>query len=309
MERPTLRQLEYVVALADTLNFRQAAERCFVTQPALSTQLQQLESQAGFRFFERDRRHVLITPAGNALVERARRVLAEADGFVETAESLGEPLTGVLRLGVIPTIAPYVLPKVLPPLRRRHPKLRLFLREAQTAELLASMGRGELDLLLLALEAELGDVRTLPLYRDPFVLIVPKGDPLESRKSVRESDLSEQEILLLEDGHCLRDQALSICELAGAREYGDFRASSLNTLVRMVGNGIGITLLPAMSVAAEVQRSDRLSVIPMVQRLPPRTIGLAWRPTSGRSADFQLLATLLREHPPSGVESLRRSTR
>ncbi|MDJ0853170.1 MAG: LysR substrate-binding domain-containing protein, partial [Myxococcota bacterium] len=205
---PTLRQLEYVVAIADHGSFHAAARACHVTQPGLSTQIRQLEELLGLRLFERDRRKVLVTPAGEDLVRRARRVLEEAGHLVEAARVYSRPLCGRLRLGVIPTVAPYLLPRVLPAVRKRYPELVLQLHEGQTAELLDRLQRGELDLLLLALEAKLASVETLALFEDPFVLAAPASHRLATRKRVCEADLANEPLLLLEDGHCLRDQAL-----------------------------------------------------------------------------------------------------
>ena len=301
MERPTLRQLEYAVAVADHLSFRRAAEACFVSQPGLSTQVRQLEENLGVQLFERDRRSVLVTPAGGALVARMRALLGDTDGLLEAARVSREPLAGDLRLGVIPTVAPYALPSVMSAARRRYPRLRFLLREDQTARLVERMKAGELDLLLLALEADLDDLETTPLYRDPFVLAVPESHRLARRKRVRESDLSGEEVLLLDDGHCLRDQALSICGLAGAKEVGDFRATSLNTLIRMVASGVGVTLLPAMSIDAEVRTLDRITRLPLSGAAPARTIGLAWRASSARAAEYEALIELFAEHAPGGT--------
>jgi LysR family hydrogen peroxide-inducible transcriptional activator len=200
-ERPSTRQLEYLVALADHLNFRRAAEACFVTQPTLSTQLKQLETVLGVQLFERDTRRVLPTPAGEALAARARVALRELDDLVAGARGFREPLAGPLRLGVIPTVAPYLLPAALSALRQRFPHLRLFVREDPTDRLLEQLHRGELDLLLLAREASLGDATTLDLFRDPFWLAVPRDHRLAKRKRVREADLTGEQLVLLEDGH------------------------------------------------------------------------------------------------------------
>jgi LysR family hydrogen peroxide-inducible transcriptional activator len=303
MERPTLRQLECAVAVAEHLSFRRAAEACFITQPALSLAIQQLETLLGTRLFERDRRRVLLTPAGEELVPRARAALAETDALVEAARVLRDPLAGTLRMGVIPTVAPYVLPSVVPLLRRRYPALRLLLQEEQTARLVERTQRGRLDLCLLALEADLGGLTTRALYFDPFVLAAPQGHDLAKRKHAREQDLAQEEVLLLEDGHCLREQALSICSRSGAREHGDFRATSLNTLVRMVAGGTGVTLLPAMAVPGEVHAPDRLAIVPL-ERRSGRTIGLAWRPSSPRVRAFEALAEALVEKAPAGTVPL-----
>jgi LysR family hydrogen peroxide-inducible transcriptional activator len=235
---------------------------------------------------------VLVTPAGEEMVRRARIVLEEVGQLVEAARRYDRPLCGRLRLGVIPTIAPYLLPKVLPRVRRRYPELVLQLHEGQTADLLGSLERGELDVLLLALEARLTGVETLALFEDPFVVGAPSGHRLAKRKRVREQDLAGESILLLEDGHCLRDQALSYCNRTGVDEATDFRASSLPTLVQMVAGGAGVTLLPGLSVPVE-GKARGLSVIPFGDTPPIRTIGLAWRPTSARADEFRLLGELL----------------
>lgn len=200
-ERPTTRQLEYLVALDEHLSFRRAAEACWVTQPTLSAQVQQLEQTLGTRLFERDTHRVLPTPAGKALAEQARVVLRALDDLLDSARVLGAPLSGPLRLGVIPTIAPYLLPRVLPRLRARFPRLRLFVREDPTERLLELLARGELDALLLAREARLGEVAHLDLFRDPFLLAVPADHPLAGRRRVQERDLIAERLILLEDGH------------------------------------------------------------------------------------------------------------
>lgn len=200
-ERPTIRQLEYFVALAEHLSFRRAAEACYVTQPTLSAQLQQLEATLGARLFERTKRRVLPTPAGRELAKQAAAALRAVDDLLDAAQGLGAPLTGPLRLGVIPTIAPYLLPGALPRLRARYPALRLFVREDPTERLLELLARGELDALLLAREARLGEVEVLDLFRDPFLLAVPADHPLARRARVQERDLVAERLILLEDGH------------------------------------------------------------------------------------------------------------
>jgi LysR family hydrogen peroxide-inducible transcriptional activator len=296
--RPTLRQLEYLVALADTLNFRQAAQKSFVTQPGLSTQIRQLETSLGVQLFERDKRRVIPTVAGTEAARRARTILEQVDQLADAARGHAAPLSGTLRLGVIPTVAPYLLPAALPAVRRRFKGLRLVLREDRTARLLAALAEGRLDLLLLALEADLGAAETRPLFKDPFVVAVPPEHPLAKKKSVREEDLEDADVLLLDDGHCLRDQALGLCKAARAREVVDFRASSLGTLVQMVQNGLGVTLLPAMAVPVETRAERRLTVRPFQKPPPARTIGLAWRHTSTRADEFELLAEEFAKHAP-----------
>jgi LysR family hydrogen peroxide-inducible transcriptional activator len=294
MIEPTIRQLEYLVAVADRAGFRRAAEACHVSQPGLSAQIKQLEEHLGVVLFERDRRRVRVTAAGEEIVARARRVLTEASELVDAARVFTRPLSGPLSLGVIPTIAPYWLPRTLPSLRRAYPELELRLREDHTRNLVKACLAGELDLLLLACEADLGGLQTLPIARDPFVVALPRGHPLCRRKFIRESDLEDQQVLLLEDGHCLRDQALDVCAAAGASELGDLRATSLGTLMQMVASGAGLTLLPEIALEVELRGSDEIEVRRFRKPQPGRTIGLAWRRTSPRAAEYRELATSLR---------------
>ncbi len=289
---PTLRQLEYLVAVADHLSFHRAAAACQVSQPGLSAQIRELESTLGVPLFERDRRHVLVLPAGHQAVDRARRVLAEASGLVEAAHAFQRPLVGPLRLGVIPTISPYLLPTVLPRIRRRHPELRLALHEAPTADLVAALARGETDVLLLALEAPLEGLVTHPLFEDAFVVALPRGHRLAARKRLDESDLDGEAVLLLADAHCLRTQALAVCRSGRIDERADMRATSLSTLVQMVAGGAGLTVLPELTLSVEGKRAD-LAIVRFAPPVPHRTIGLAWRATSGRAAEFKVLAASL----------------
>ena len=295
---PTLRQLEYFVAVAGTLNFRKAAEGCHVTQPALSAQIQQLEAGLGVMLLERDKRSVRLTPAGAALLPRAQQILAQMHDLSAAARALGRPLSGTLRLGVIPTVAPYLLPRVLPAVRRAHPELRVLLREDQTAPLLARLREGELDLLLLALEADLGDARLEPLFRDPFVLAVPQDHALVEHERVTTADLADDLVLLLDEGHCLGEQTREVCSRAADLDEADFRATSLSTLVQMVAGGLGITLLPSLAIEVEVRAGLGLAVVPFAEPAPGRTIGLAWRPSSPRGDEFALLAKTLRAAAP-----------
>jgi LysR family hydrogen peroxide-inducible transcriptional activator len=293
----TIRQLEYITAIDDHGTFQAAADACHVTQPGLSTQVRRLEEYLGIELFERGRKPVLVTPAGREILQRARAALAAVNELQETARSLSEPLTGRLHLGVIPTVAPYLLPSVLPAVRRAYPALKLELHEAQTLDLVDSLEKGELDLLLLALEAPLGNASTVPLFEDPFLLAVPRGHRLAKRKRVKEADLAGQSVLLLDDGHCLHAQALSVCSRAGVSELGDFRASSLATLAPMVAGGAGVTLIPALAAHASTTLDPDLVLVPFAQPVPNRTIGFAWRPTSPRSAEFTELATLFQAKP------------
>ena len=291
--RPTILQLEYLVAVARTKNFRRAAEELYVSQPSLSSQIQKLETQLGVRLLERDRRRVLVTPVGEKFVAQAKEILTRCDELVGLAKAGEGGLAGELRLGIIPTIAPYVLPKVLPHIRAAYPELRLMVREDQTERLLQQLRDGRLDLLLLAKEAELGQVTTLSLFQDPFLCAMPKGHPLAEQKEVQPQQLSEAELLLLEDGHCLRNQALDVCSSVGAKELGDFRATSLPTLVQMVAGGVGVTLLPETAIEREVGDDTAIEIRPFASPVPYRTICFAWRPGTVREREYEQLAELI----------------
>ncbi len=291
---PSLRQLEYLIAVARTLNFRQAAESCHVSQPALSAQIQQLEATLGVTLFERDKRRVRLTAVGADLAERARSILGDVSDLVDAAQASKRPLAGTVRMGVIPTVAPYLLPFAVPIIAAAHPDLRLLLREDQTARLVEKLEAGDLDVLLLAVEVDLHGAEVEELFRDPFVFAARDDHPLLDEETIPLEALKDEPVLLLEDGHCLRDQALSFCEGAGVEELDDFRASSLTTLVQMVANGVGVTLLPALAIEVEV-RAGRLGVCPFTAPAPYRTIGLAWRSSSPRRDEFLLLAEHLRK--------------
>ncbi len=285
----TLRQLEYLIALAELRSFHKAAAACHVSQPALSTQIRQLEDRLGVKLLERNQRMVLVTPAGEEIVRRAQLVLNDANDLVEAAQSLSLPMSGTLRLGVIPTIAPYFLPKALPKVRDQYPHLRLLLYEEKTDVLVRLLNEGKLDLALLALGVELGSLETMSLFDDSFLLAVPEKHALAKVAAAQESDLLGEEVLLLEDGHCLRDQVWPVCKSGGAHELGDFRASSLSTLTQMVSSRIGITLLPEMSVDVEIGRSEQILLRRFKRPEPFRTIGLAWRKSAPRKKDFRLI--------------------
>jgi LysR family hydrogen peroxide-inducible transcriptional activator len=289
----TLRQLQYAVAVADTLSFRRAAEACRVSQPSLSTQVAQLEGALGLRLFERDRRRVLVTRAGEGVIEAARRVLLSADDLATGARGAGDPLVGTLRIGVIPTVSPYLLPLALPALRKAHPSLHVQWLEEKTDVLVRRLHDGALDAVLLALEAELGDVDHAVVARDPFVLAAPRGHALAERSGpAATSELRGAKVLLLDDGHCLRAQALEVCSRGRAREL-EFRATSLSTLVQMVAGGAGVTLLPRLAVATETRRTE-LALRPFAEPAPHRTLALAWRRRSPLAAAMKRLAGTVR---------------
>ena len=272
----TLRQLQYVVAVANTKSFRGAATLCHVSQPSLSSQIAQVESAFGVALFERDRRGVLVTPAGEALVERARALLRDADDLVAASQHFADPLSGTLRVGLIPTISPYLLPDAAPALRKTFPRLSLVYREDKTTVLVDKLEQGELDAAVLALEANLGDLAYETIAEDPFVLAVARTHRLADRKKpIAMSDLEGENVLLLDDGHCLREQALVFCHRARTEEL-EFRATSLATLCQMVAGGAGVTLLPNLAVSTENRRGN-FAVLPFAKPRPGRTIVLAYR--------------------------------
>ena len=295
----TLRHLQYVVAVADELSFRRAAERCAVSQPSLSAQIAQVEASLGVQLFERRPRKVLVTLAGQEVVERAKRLLVDADDLLEAGQRGSDPLTGSLRLGVIPTIAPYLLPVAAPALRQSFSRLTVAWREEKTEVLMASLHSGALDAALVALEAELGDVERAIIAEDPFMLALRPDHALaRTGAPVSSAELRGDEVLLLDEGHCFRDQALEVCASARAHE-GEFRATSLTTLVQMVAGGAGITLLPALAVPTEAARAG-LRVRPMAAGAH-RTIALVWRKRSPLGPTLQQLARVLAEVFPRAV--------
>jgi len=288
----SLRQLEYAVAVADTLGFHKAAARCGVSQPTLSAQVQQLESVLGLPLFERAGRRVLLTAAGEELVARARRVLLEASDLASSATRVRDPRTGTLHLGVIPTVAPYVLPLIVPRIARAFPHLRLELREEKTADAMRALHEGRLDAALLALVPDLGDVVHAAVLVDEFVVALPKGHPLARKRRIAARDLDGARVLLLDDGHCFRSQALRFCARAGADEAA-FRATSLATLAQMVSTGAAITLLPRVAVDVE-NRRGQLEVRPFAPPVPSRTLALVWRRSSPLDAALHELADVVR---------------
>lgn len=300
---PTLRQLRYLVTVAETLHFGQAADRCHVTQSTLSAGIADLEDLLGVVLLERrSRRKVLLTPLGEDLVRRAKAILAEAEALLDAAQAGGNPLAGELRLGVIPTIGPYALPRALPAVRRAYPGLRLYLREEQTARILDDLTGGRLDCGLLALPFDVGDLEVMPLWREDVVVALPATHPLAARPGpVEAADLAEVELLMLEDGHCLRGHALQACRLKGPEDNEAFQATSLNTLVQMVASGLGVTLLPRSAVPVEVAAGTGVRVRDIAGASAARVGALVWRPGSPRVRDFRLLGEVLRAAAPSGT--------
>ena len=305
----TLRQLQYAVAVADTLSFRKAAELCRVAQPSLSAQVAALEKGLGVTLFERDRRRVLVTATGRDIVDRARRILVGSDDLLDAARRLSDPLAGMVRVGVIPTISPYLLPVVTPPLHAKFPLLTVVWVEDKTAVLTEQLASGALDAALLALEADVGDFESVVVASDPFVLAAPPGDPLVAagRKPATLGELEGRRVLLLDDGHCFREQALEVCSRARAREL-EVRATSLPTLAQMAGQGLGVTLLPRLAVATEAARAG-LAVRAFEEPVPHRTIALVWRRGSPWDATLRKVAAALAAAYPRGGAGARKKSR
>lgn len=301
MTNVSLRQLRYFDALARSLHFGRAAEQCAVTQPALSMQIQELEKELGTILIERTRTGAKLTREGEEVARRVSQILANVRDLKDYARHSAKALTGQLRLGVIPTIAPYVLPKLLPKLRCAYPELDLHLREAQTQYVLADLAGGRLDAVLLSLPIDEPEIETLELFDDAFVLAMPATRRLPE-KAVATLKLFEHErLLLLEEGHCLRDQALAFCDLKQVQNLNTFGTTSLSTLVQMVANGFGVTLLPEMSLETEASHSD-IRLLPFAEPRPLRKIGLAWRQSSPRKHDFivlgEMIAAIAKEFRP-----------
>ena len=290
---PTLRQLRFLVAVVDRRHFGKAAEDCFVSQSTLSAGVQEVEELLGVILLERTKRSVTPTPVGLEIAGRARALLKGSEDLVDVALAAQDPMSGPLQLGMVPTIGPFLIPRVMPPLRDAFPKLKTYLREEQTAALLTGLETGRLDAAVLALPYPLGDVETAEIARDPFFVVYPSRHRLGALATVRPNDLAMEDLLLLEDGHCMRDHALAACALEGARRNIAFQGTSLHTLVQMVANGLGVTLVPQMAVDAGILRGLDVAVAPLEGDAPSRMIALAWRRTSGRKETFRRVAAKL----------------
>lgn len=292
-----LRDLHYLVALAEHKHFGRAAAAVFVSQPTLSTQIMKLEEELGVSLVERTPRKVLLTDVGREIVERARSVLDEVEQIRLVARRTRDPESGTLRLGIFPTLGPYLLPHVVPRIRERFPRLELLLVEEKTEVILRQLREGRLDAGILALPLHEPQLNVQPLFDEPFVLAVPDSNPLARRKLLSLDDLTDQSLLLLEDGHCLRDQALEVCQLAGADEKTGFRATSLETLRQMVAANVGITLLPTLAVKPPVARIEHLRLIGFRGQAPARHIAMAWRKSSAMQAFLESFAKLVADLP------------
>jgi LysR family transcriptional regulator, hydrogen peroxide-inducible genes activator len=284
---PSLQQLRFLAAVAEHRHFGRAAAACAVTQSTLSAGIQELEDRLGAVLVERNRRNVMLTPLGEEVVTRGQRLLSDATDLVELARNSGEPLSGPLRLGVIPTIAPYLVPPLMQGLAQEFPKLQLYLREEQTAPLLEKLGAGQLDLVLMALPYDVGDFETLELGEDRILVALPRDHALARQPRIDRDALAKENLLLMEDGHCLRNHALEACRLAGPNRNEVFQGTSLRTVIQMAAGGLGVSLIPQMAVAAELPADGSLVARPLSADAPPRRIALAWRRSAARKADFR----------------------
>ncbi|MCW4460494.1 hydrogen peroxide-inducible genes activator [Sphingomonas sp. BT-65] len=297
---PTLKQLQYLVALKDHGHFGRAAEASYVTQSTLSAGLRELETLIGVVLVERTRRVVRFTPLGERIVDKARRVLREAEELADLARAAGRPLSGEMRMSVIPTIAPFLLPRILPRLRADYPDLKLFLREEPSGAACESLHTGRTDCVLLALPYACGDVETAPLFDDRLFVAFPEGEYEPDHASVTPGEIDETRLLLLEDGHCLKDHALAACNRPELRAEATMLGTSLHTMVQMVDNGLGVTMLPEMALDAGILDHTHVAARPLQADNPARRIALVWRKASPRERDFRLLAEVLAQ---SGLPS------
>ncbi len=292
-----LKDLRYLVAVADERHFGRAAQKSFVSQPTLSAQLRKLEEYLGVQLIERQPRRVALTEAGKVVVARARRILQDSDEIVTLARHASDPLSGTLKIAFIPTIGPYLLPRVAPRLRKALPRLKLLLFEHQTSVLLERLHTGAIDLGILALPVELAGLESRVLFEESFAVALNAAHPLAKRKSLRPVDLDGATLLLLEDGHCLRDQALEVCARVNVHESGDYRATSLETLRQMVAAGHGVTLLPEMALHGPYGDARSLAVRPFAKPVPQRQVGAVWRRSSTRIPAIEAVCDAIASAP------------
>jgi LysR family hydrogen peroxide-inducible transcriptional activator len=290
---PTVKQLQYLVSLREHGHFGKAAEACFVTQSTLSAGLRELETLLNVTLVERTRRLVRFTALGEKIADKAVRVLRETEELAEMARAEGQPLHGELRMGVIPTIAPFLLPAMLPRLRREWPSLKLYLREETSQAACEALHRGQLDCVLLALPYACGEIDSAPLFDDPLFVAFPRGEA-PAGKLVDVAAIDENRMLLLEDGHCLKDHALSACNRPDLRAHAAMMGTSLHTLVQMVDNGLGLTFIPSMAIEAGILDGTRVEARPLGSKQGYRRVALIWRRSSPRESEFQMLAETLR---------------
>ncbi len=291
-----LKDLRYLVAVAETRHFGRAAAKCFVSQPTLSSQLRKLEQYLGVQLIERRPRRVTMTPVGEQIAQRARGMLETSDAIVTLAQTHRDPLAGQLRVALLPTVGPYLLPLVALKIRKALPRLELMLYEYQTGPMLERLHNGEIDLGVLALPVHDEALAARPLYEEPFVVALPEAHRLAARAQLRIGDLNGETLLLLEDGHCLRDQALAVCSRSSMHEKQDFRATSIETLRQMVAAGVGVTLLPALATHGAYGSAKGLAVRPFARPVPSRRIGAVWRKSSARAAAIAAVCEQLARH-------------
>jgi LysR family hydrogen peroxide-inducible transcriptional activator len=291
-----LKDLRYLTALAATRHFGRAAAACFVSQPTLSAQLRKLEAYLGVQLIERQPRHVTLTEAGAAIAARARQIIGTSDEIVRLAQDWRDPLAGRLRVATLPTIGPYLLPQLLLRVRKALPQLELLLYEYQTEPMLERLRAGDIDLGILALPVQEDGLEAMPLYDEPFLLAVPEQHRLAARRQVQIAELNDDTLLLLEEGHCLRDQALSVCARSRAHEKQDFRATSIETLRQMVAAGAGVTLLPALACRGTYEAAAGMRLLNLVKPTPSRRIGALWRQSTARASAIAAFCELLIRH-------------
>ncbi|MCP4048092.1 MAG: LysR family transcriptional regulator [Gammaproteobacteria bacterium] len=292
-----IRALQYFVKLAELKHFSKAADACSVSQPTLSTQVRKLEDELGISLVERAPRKVMLTPIGEDIAHRARHILRDIEHIKDAARRSKDPATGTIKLGIFPTLAPYLLPHVIPVIRRRYPDLRLQLSEEKTDVVLSMLDQGRLDAGLLALPVEEPGMEVEILFDEPFVTAMPSSHPLSDLQSISLKDLEGEELLLLEEGHCLRQHALAVCELSGAVERVDFHATSMETLRQMVASNAGVTLMPVLSVKPPIPSTDNIALRPFKSPVPSRTIALVWRNSSPLGSFLRKLAESLKIKP------------
>jgi LysR family hydrogen peroxide-inducible transcriptional activator len=291
-----LKDLRYLVAVADERHFGRAAAKCFVSQPTLSAQLRKLEESLGVQLIERRPRRVTLTEAGEEIAQRARSMLETGDAIITLAQTRRDPLAGQLRLALLPTIGPYLLPQIALKLRKALPRLELMLYEYRTEPMLERLHNGDIDVGILALPVHDDMLVSRELYAEPFVLAVPDSHRLAGRAQVRTADLDEETLLLLEDGHCLRDQALAVCARSGVREKQDFRATSIETLRQMVAAGVGVTLLPMLASRGAYGSARGMISVPFAKPVPSRLIGAVWRKSTARAAAIGAVCDQIARH-------------
>ena len=305
--RVNLRDLKYLVAVAETRHFGRAAERCFVSQPTLSGQIRKLEQELGVALFERTNRRVTITPIGERILEHAHRLIEQAEAIEELARRERDPVSGPLRVGAIPTVSPYLMPLLLLPLRKAYPRLRLILSEEITETLLQRLRAHEIDAAIIATDVDDASLVSQPLFREPFWFAMPRDHPLYNKDSIEETDLEQVDLLVLADGHCLARQVMDVCRIADRQqqgEYADLRAASLVTLLQLVGAGFGCTLVPALAVGGTWMTDGGVVARPLDWPDAHRTVRLVYRESFPRRATIDAFVAVLRRHLPNTVQRL-----